>query len=63
MKTKNKRTRLEKREGIQAALEGWRRFDYDYIPFGTYTVPMRSSSIDREGLMLSLQGLFAELCG
>lgn len=39
MKTKNKRTRLEKREGIQAALEGWRRFDYDYIPFGTYTVP------------------------
>lgn len=39
MKGKKRRTRLEKREGIQAALEGWRRFDYDYIPFGKYTVP------------------------
>lgn len=34
-----KRTKLEKRDGIQATLEGYRRFDYDYIPFGTYTVP------------------------
>lgn len=31
---KQKRTKLEKREKIQATLEGYRRFDYDYIPFG-----------------------------
>lgn len=31
---KEKRTKLEKREGIQATLERYRRFDYDYIPFG-----------------------------
>ena len=32
---KAKRTKLEKREGIQSTLEGYRRFDYDYIPFGS----------------------------
>lgn len=37
---KHKRTRLEKREKIQQTLEGYRRFDYDYIPFGhNWTVP------------------------
>ena len=34
-----RRTKLEKRVGIQNTLEGYRRFDYDYIPFGTYTMP------------------------
>lgn len=29
-----KRSKLELRDGIQATLEGYRRFDYDYIPFG-----------------------------
>ena len=29
-----KRSRLELRDGIQATLEGYRRFDYDYIAFG-----------------------------
>ena len=33
------RTKLEKRIGIQNTLEGYRRFDYDYIPFGTYSMP------------------------
>ena len=33
------RTKLQKRTGIQNTLEGYRRFDYDYIPFGTYTIP------------------------
>ena len=33
------RTKLEKRVGIQNTLEGYRRFDYDYIPFGTYSMP------------------------
>ncbi len=32
---KQKRTKLEKVEGIQKTLEGYRRFDYDYIPFGS----------------------------
>ncbi len=31
---KTLRTKLEKRESIQATLERCRRFDYDYIPFG-----------------------------
>lgn len=31
-----KRTKLEKRDGIQATLERHRRFDYDYLPFGVY---------------------------
>lgn len=31
---KRKRTKLELRDGIQATLEGYRRFDYDYIAFG-----------------------------
>ena len=39
MEHRKKRSRPEKREGIQAVLEGYRRFDYDYIPFGTYTIP------------------------
>ena len=39
MEVRKPRTKLEKREGIQAVLEGYRRFDYDYIPFGAYTVP------------------------
>ena len=29
---KAKRSKLEKREGIQRTLEGYRRFDFDYIP-------------------------------
>ena len=29
-----KLSKLELRDGIQATLEGYRRFDYDYIPFG-----------------------------
>ena len=32
---RKKRTAVEKREGIQRTLESYRRFDYDYIPFGT----------------------------
>ena len=39
MGNKKPRTNQEKREGIQAALEGYRRFDFDYIPFGKYTIP------------------------
>ena len=35
----NKRTKLQKRDGIQAVLEGYRRFDFDYIPFGTHAIP------------------------
>ena len=31
---KEKRSKSEKREGIQRTLESYRRFDYDYIPFG-----------------------------
>ncbi len=31
-----KRTKQERREKIQEVLEGYRRFDYDYIPFGTH---------------------------
>lgn len=31
---KQKRTKKEKRDGIQNVLESYRRFDYDYIPFG-----------------------------
>ncbi len=35
-----KRTTEEKKRGIQDVLEGYRRFDYDYIAFGTnWTVP------------------------
>lgn len=33
-KKPEKRTVLEKRDGIQNVLESYRRFDYDYIPFG-----------------------------
>ena len=37
---KRKRSPLELRESIQATLEGYRRFDYDYIPFGdTWVIP------------------------
>ena len=36
---RKKRTVVEKREGIQRTLESYRRFDYDYIPFGTYSMP------------------------
>ena len=32
---KAKRSKLEKREGIQRTLEGYRRFDFNYIPFGS----------------------------
>ena len=32
---KAKRSKLERREGIQRTLEGYRRFDFDYIPFGS----------------------------
>lgn len=35
-----KRTSIEKREKIQSVLEEYRRFDYDYIPFGhNWSVP------------------------
>ncbi len=37
---KTKRGNVEKREKIQETLERYRRFDYDYIPFGTgWSVP------------------------
>lgn len=41
MAVKNgKRTALEKRTGIQNTLEAYRRFDFDYIPFGdNWTTP------------------------
>lgn len=39
MKTEKPRTKRQKIRGIQAALESHRRFDFDYIPFGTYTIP------------------------
>ncbi len=32
---RKKRSGIEKREKIQAVLESYRRFDYDYIPFGS----------------------------
>ena len=35
MKTEKPRTKRQKIRGIQAALESHRRFDFDYIPFGT----------------------------
>ena len=54
MERRKKRTRLQKRDGIQATLEGYRRFDYDYIPFGTYTVP--------DAGFKYRQGLFGRLC-
>lgn len=39
-KQKQKRNALEKRDGIQAVLEGYRRFDYEYISTGDkWTVP------------------------
>lgn len=50
---KTKRTRLEKRNGIQAVLEGYRRFDYDYISFGTHwkipdgKYPYRQNAVNR----------------
>ncbi|MCD8295652.1 MAG: 1-acyl-sn-glycerol-3-phosphate acyltransferase [Clostridia bacterium] len=34
-----KRENYEKRQGIQDCLESHRRFDYDYIPFGEWTIP------------------------
>jgi len=34
MRNNPKRTRLELRDKIQETLEGYRRFDFDYIPFG-----------------------------
>ena len=43
------RTKLEKRVGIQNTLEGYRRFDYDYIPFGTYTMPDASYPYRHKG--------------
>lgn len=38
-KQTQKRTALEQRDGIQETLEGYRRFDYDYIPFGDWVMP------------------------
>lgn len=50
---KTKRSKLEKRNGIQTTLEGFRRFDYDYISFGTHwKIPdgkynYRQNAVDR----------------
>ena len=57
MERGKKRTKLQKREGIQAALEGWRRFDYDYIPFGTYTVPDGTYRYRQRGADALLTGM------
>ena len=51
-----KRAKHEKIEKIQNALEGYRRFDYDYIPFGTHwkfpdkKFRYRKTGIDRLGV-------------
>ena len=44
------RTKLQQRTGIQNTLEAYRRFDYDYIPFGKYTVPSASYPYRTRGL-------------
>lgn len=36
MKNKRKRSAAERHGQIQTTLEGYRRFDFDYIPFGTH---------------------------
>lgn len=47
----NKRTMREKREKIQATLEGYRRFDYDYISFGhNWTIPDGSYKYRQRGI-------------
>ena len=45
-----KRAKHEKIEKIQNALEGYRRFDYDYIPFGTHwTLPDKNFRYRKRG--------------
>ena len=43
------RAKCEKVLGIQAALEGYRRFDYDYIPFGKWRMPDGNYRYRRRG--------------
>lgn len=50
MKHGEKRSRREKAEGIQAVLEAYRRFDFDYIPFGKYTIPDGNFRYRQKGL-------------
>lgn len=53
MEAMKKRTKREKREAIHRTLESYRRFDYDYIPFGkNWKIPdgnyrYRQTGIDR----------------
>lgn len=48
---RKKRTKAEKIESIQATLEGYRRFDFDYIPFGDHwKAPDKSYQYRRRGV-------------
>lgn len=49
---KQKRTKQEKIEKIQAALAAHGRYDYDYIPFGKYTMPGKDFRYRKRGLSL-----------
>ena len=60
------RTKLEKRVGIQNTLEGYRRFDYDYIPFGTYSMPDRKYPYQQKGFGKAAQAVIRgvlRVCG
>ena len=60
------RTKLEKRVGIQNTLEGYRRFDYDYIPFGTYSMPDRKYPYRQKGFGKAAQAVIRgvlRVCG
>ncbi len=49
MNAAKKRTKREKIDGIQRVLEEYRRFDFDYIPFGSYTIPDGSFAYRQKG--------------
>ena len=60
------RTKLEKRIGIKNTLEGYRRFDYDYIPFGTYSMPDRKYPYRQKGFGKAAQAVIRgvlRVCG
>ncbi len=53
------RTRYEKIDGIQRTLEGYRRFDFDYIPFGPHwSMPDGNYRYRRRGLDALMTGFW-----
>lgn len=57
-----KRTKQEKIRRIQNTLEGYRRFDYDYVPFGTHwKMPDKHYHYRRRGLDCIVVGFWRTL--